>query len=725
MKQIFTLGLLLCCFLFANATPENIVPNIHVDQFGYLPSSKKIAVIGDPLYGYNAGNVFNCTANDVYELRDWFTDEVIFSATLLAWNSGNFHDQSGDFVWWFDFSSVTSEGSYYVHALAANASSGRFEISACVYSNAMRSAVRALYYQRCGTEKNAAHATAAWADDACHIGTNQDTQCSLVGSNGTGIKNLSGGWHDAGDYNKYVNFAYEAVLDLCDAAGMNSEIWTDDFNIPESGNGVPDILDEIKYELDWLLKMQNTDGSVLCMVGAESYNSASPPSNDVVQRVYGPATTAASISAAAMFAKAASLYTGSYHDQLVLAATNAWNWADANPDQVFYNSGVIVSGEQQTDEYETAMRKMVAAVYLYEATNDPIYQTYVDANYTEAHMMQWEYVYPFETAIQNALVHYSTIVGINAIISDAIQNVYTSSVEENNPDNLLAYINATDAYLAYLADQNYTWGSNTFKARQAMILKNMLQYNLSTNVQYDEATEGYLHYFHGVNPNGICFLTNMNSFGAEKSANSIYHGWFHNGSSLWDEVGTSVYGPAPGFIPGGVNPTYNLDACCSTDCGSTEANAMCDLAAVTPPLGQPIQKAWRDWNADWPQNSWTVTEIGIYTQASYIKMLSHYVGQNCLNENSIQSIQPQKLSLKLFPNPCNDELIVNTELLHAGISTIEICDNTGRLISSFTASTRSGKSAQVIDTSALHAGIYFLQVKNGEAVRTEKFIVVE
>lgn len=712
------------CFEYLLASPDNIVSCIHVDHFGYLPSSKKIVVISDPVVGYNSAETFTCSSNDEFMIRDWFTDEIVFTGVLTPWNQGITHDQSGDIVWWFDFSALSAVGSYYVYAVDQNAASGRFEIADCVYDDALKHAVRAMYYQRCGAEKNAVNAYPAWSDDACHISSNQDVACHLVGDPNSPALDLSGGWHDAGDYNKYVNFAFEAMLDLCDAFAMNPSIWTDDFNIPESGNGVPDILDEIKYELDWLLKMQNDDGSVFCMVGAEEYGAASPPSADAIQRVHGPASTASSLSAAAMFAAAAPLFTGDYAIQLSDAAANAWNWANQNPDVVFYNSGVIVSGEQQTDVYETNMRKMIAAVYLYDSTGESIYREYVENNYTEAHMIQWQFVYPFETAIQNSLVKFSLMADVSVDVANAIQSVYTSSLEENNPDNLPAYLNATDAYMAYMADQNYTWGSNTFKARQAMSLMNMTYYGLSENVEYNNASEGYLHYFHGVNPNGICFLTNMNGYGAEKSVNSIYHGWFANGSLLWDEVGVSVYGPAPGFVPGGVNPTYSLDACCSGDCGSSEANAMCDASLVTPPLGQPIQKSWRDWNGDWPQNSWTVTEIGIYTQAAYIKLLSQFVGENCLSTSDI-AVMDQKISLHLFPNPCENEFVLSTELLQAGNTDIEILDCFGKTLRTMSLNSRSGKSAHIIDTSELSSGTYILKIKSGNALRSAKFVVLK
>ncbi|MDW8394598.1 MAG: glycoside hydrolase family 9 protein, partial [Chitinophagales bacterium] len=222
--------------------------------------------------------------------------------TITAWGGGATHAQSGDRVWWFDFSSLTIPGSYYVFDVGNNVGSYRFEINDCVYMDVLKHAVRSFYYQRCGVAKTAAHAGAGWADAACHIGTQQDTDCRLYNNTAPATsRNLSGGWHDAGDYNKYVNFTWGTLIDLLLAYEENPSVWRDDYGIPESGNGIPDLLDEVKFELDWLLKMQQPDGSVLSIVGG---GGTYPPSADVAFRRYGPANTSSALTCAGVFALA-------------------------------------------------------------------------------------------------------------------------------------------------------------------------------------------------------------------------------------------------------------------------------------------------------------------------------------------------------------------------------------------------------------------------------------
>ena len=128
----------------------------------------------------------------------------------------------------------------------------------------------------------------------------------LSASDTSEIKDLHGGWYDAGDYNKYTSWTARNVIVLLRAYSENPTAFGDDTGIEESGNGVPDILDEVKWALDWLMRMQNTDGSLLCVQGLDQ---ASPPSAATGPSYYGPATTAASLMGAAAFAYAAKTYS--------------------------------------------------------------------------------------------------------------------------------------------------------------------------------------------------------------------------------------------------------------------------------------------------------------------------------------------------------------------------------------------------------------------------------
>ncbi len=709
LKQTCTVLIAGLCGLAAQA--QVVGANIRVDQFGYRPDDRKVAVIANPIVGYNSGTPYSPGTS--CELRRTADATVAFTAPITAWNGGATQTQSGDQVWWFDFTAFDQPGSYYVFDPTTNAASHPFTIDPCVYVDVLHQAARMFFYQRCGAPKAVPFAEAGWADGPCHIGALQDLDCRLYNDlSASTSKNLSGGWHDAGDYNKYVNFTFEPLTDLLHAYAEHPLVWTDDLNLPESGNGVPDLLDEVKHELDWLLKMQNNDGSVLSIVGVSNFASASPPSADAAQRVYGPATTAASFTASALFALAAVQFANAgqtaYANTLRVAAGNAWDWANAHPGVVFYNTGTVGAGEQEINADQVFARKFAAAVHLFAATGIPTYRNYVDANYQQMHLVQWGFAYPFESAEQEALLYYAALSNATPSVASAIRSAYTTSMQSTNSDNLPAYLNHTDAYRAHLSDQDHVWGSNTTKGHKGNMHGSMVRYALDPgNVQsYSEAALGFVNYFHGVNPTGFCFLSNMGAHGAENSINEFYHAWFTDGSALWDRAGVSTYGPAPGYVPGGVNPTYALDGCCPTNCAGL--NALCTAADVSPPLGQPILKSYKDWNAGWPQNSWTITEAGIYTQAAYLRLLSRFVSPACSIATPVHPVQTSAFVYRVFPDPAIDQLTVQSDRT----ATFCLIDAMGRTVRC--RPIISGNTT--LDVSDLAKGLYVYRILAAEEV---------
>lgn len=245
---------------------------ILVDQFGYLPDDSKVAVISE--HGQQGDlSDLNAVLIDSYQVINVRTDEIVYEGEAKPWKHGAVHDQSGDQASWFDFSSVRELGTYIIRNSRTNESSATFEISESVYQQLLPVATRMFYYQRSGFPKSLPYADARWTDDAAFLGPNQDSEAHFVDdkSNSSLVKDMRGGWFDAGDTNKYVTFAATAVHQLLDAYRENPRIWTDDFNLPESNNGIPDIIDEIVYELDWLKRMQDTDGGAFIKIGTLDY----------------------------------------------------------------------------------------------------------------------------------------------------------------------------------------------------------------------------------------------------------------------------------------------------------------------------------------------------------------------------------------------------------------------------------------------------------------------
>jgi endoglucanase len=618
----------------AGAPSLNGVPVIVVDQFGYLPDSEKIAVIRDPQTGFDATTDF--TPGAQYALVDAASGAQVLTGTAKAWNSGAIHAQSGDKAYWFDFSSVSTVGSYYVLDVDKDQRSPEFRIASDVYKPVLRHAMRSFFYQRAGQAKSAPYADAGWTDAASHVGALQDHNARRYNAknDATTERDVWGGWYDAGDYNKYTSWTANYVVEMLQAYEENPVAFGDDFGIPESGNGVADILDEARWGLEYLARLQNDDGSMLSVVGEAS---ASPPSAATGQTLYGTPNTSGTLASAAAFAAGARAFAkvtagdfATLGTALGTRAAKAFTWAEANPAVTFKNndsaSGTsgLAAGQQEVDAAGLVVYRLKAAVHLFRLTGTAMYSAIVDQLYKQTTFIKSSYVYPFEVDRQDMLLCYADSPGATAAVRDEIRTKYKSGVTMGG-DNLPAHTTSKDPYLAYMKD--YVWGSNATKSNQGNLFWAMVTHGIDTtqDATMKRLAERYIHYIHGLNPLGLVYLSNMNSAGAERSVATFYHSWFVDGSARWDRVGVSTYGPAPGFLTGGPNPSYALDSCCPSGCGSAANNALCATSAVTPPLGQPAMKSYLDFNGNWPEDSWSVTENSCGYQIAYVRLLSKFL----------------------------------------------------------------------------------------------------
>ena len=147
---------------------------IKVNQFGYRPNDNKVAVLSDPQFGFNASESY--TPGSTLELKRKIDNVVVYSSAPVVWNNGNIHDQSGDKVWWFDFSTITDEGEYYIYDPSTAISSYSFLISNTAYNDVLKQVMRAFYYQRSGVVKPAPYAESGWSDIESFQGSDQDCQ---------------------------------------------------------------------------------------------------------------------------------------------------------------------------------------------------------------------------------------------------------------------------------------------------------------------------------------------------------------------------------------------------------------------------------------------------------------------------------------------------------------------------------------------------------------------
>jgi len=720
MRKIFTLSLLLLPLI---AFTQSLSPYICIDQLGYRPNALKIAVLRNPEIGFDANESY--TPGSSFAVVNANNSQQIFTAAPVQWNSGGIDSSSGDRAWHFDFSSVNTSGSYYILDIQNNVRSYTFDIADDVYNTALKHAVRSFFYQRAGFAKQSPYAETGWTDGASHVGPLQDKNCRIFSdyNNASTERDVHGGWYDAGDYNKYTTWTGNYIIEMLKAYRENPTAWTDDYNIPESGNGLPDILDEIKWGMDYMLRLQNSNGSMISIVGL-SHNS--PPSLATGKSVYGNVNTSSTLKAAAAFAYGSTVFRSvglsCYADTLLDAAEKAWIWADANPAVIWTNTSNAWTsvansggGDMETDDYGRLMFKLEAATYLFELTGDNQYKTYFDNNYSQNHLIQWYYAYPYEHAHQETMLHYTSLNNATSGTVNTIKSRYNSGM--NGAINFGAYDSKKDPYLAYL--ESYTWGSNGIKCSEGLMFYELKKYNINSPRHSDamNASEHYIHYMHGVNPIQKMYLSNMNHLGAENSVSEFYHSWFTEGSTLWDKVGVSTYGPPPGFVVGGANPAYNVASCCPNSCGSPQNNALCSSVDLSKVKNQPKQKSYIDFNNSWPVNSWEVTENSCGYQVAYIRLLSKFVqnkgttpvsGTSC----STSSTETHFLKTSIFPNPSGHNFILKSE----GNLKVQIFSAEGKLVEEI-----QGTSVLSFGDK-LSPGCYYIKVSNENASSVTKVV---
>ncbi len=579
-------------------------PFVVTDQFGYMPDAQKILFARQARAGFDANDFPAIAAS--YDIYSESEGRVVLSVTPTPWNDGQIDPQSGDIVSTLDISTLTTPGSYFVTETGEQTSLATFEIQPDIYAPIFQAAFKTLYYQRSGFEKTSPYAGAKFADQASHLGPGQDSEARrfLQKNDASTQRDLHGGWFDAGDLNKYTSWTADYCLMLLASFEENPGAWTDDMNLPESQNGIPDVLDEIRWGMDWLLRMQSNDGSVLSILGSEP---ASPPSSATKPSYYGDANTSATLSAAAAFAYGSAIYGAqgdtAYADILRAAAISAWEWAEANPDVVFRNNDAasqtegLGAGQQEVNDKTRMVMRMTAAAHLFALTGDNQYGAIVEELLPNSPLLKEPLISPYELIHYDGLRAYALHDAADKTAQRTINNQLVAKRVSSN--TILA-----DAYRSPV--QHLHWGSNATKAARALTL---LVDNATDETK--QTASGFVHYLHGANPLGMVFMSEMRSLGADNFVEHLYHDGYKNGAPS-------------GFVTGGPNPTYNWAACCPNSCGGGNT---CGTERPSPPAGQPGLKSYLDFRENWTLAPWQVNENSNAYQVAYLRMMAFYVAQ--------------------------------------------------------------------------------------------------
>lgn len=538
---------------------EVVEEKIMTNQVGYLPEAEKIAV----LRGETIGKTFDVVNSA--------TEEVVYSGEVY----GEVKNTTADETDWFaDFTKVTEPGKYYI--VSGEEKSFEFSIGEDVYKNLLDESVYMFYLQRCGCEvvdDNAGH-------KACHD--------SLATVYGTDEKiDVTGGWHDAGDYGRYIVPAAKSVADLLIAYDTNPALFGDDTGIPESGNGVADILDEVRFELEWMLKMQNKEtGGVYHKVSCENFPGYVMPEGEKDALFVTPVSTTATADFCASMAMAYEWYLDidkDFAEKCLAAAESAWKFLESNPDFIFKNPKEIVTGEygDKSDRDE----RYWAAAQMYRATGDSKYAEALAAMPVKTGM-GW--------ADMGDYASYAYLTMDSSKQDEAIKAKMAESVLEQTA--LLAKNSQGAPYGETLS--KYFWGCNMDVANHAMML--YLADKLDSSVDYKKEVSSQLNYLLGKNPLATCFVT---GFGTVSPQNP------HHRPSI------ALKKAIPGMLVGG--PNSGLE----------------DSAALAFLEDAPPAKCYID-NAE----SYSTNEITIYWNSPFVALLADVLTED--NTSTPDPIDP-------------------------------------------------------------------------------------
>ena len=445
---------------------ENDLESIIINQVGYKPESKKIAVFRS-VSGESEFSVINAD-----------TGKAVYTGSLYGEKPNS---SAGETNFYGDFSEVTEPGSYYIRCGNLK-DSYTFNISDNIYKNLIDDAVRMMYLQRCGVVIE----DSEFGHSACHT-----SRATIYGTNET--IDVSGGWHDAGDYGRYVVPAAKTIADLLYAYDANPEIFGDDLNIPESGNGVPDILDETRYGLTWMLKMQANSGGVYHKVTCQNFPGYIMPEDEVDQLIVTPVSTTATADFCAAMAMAYEFYYDidkEFAETCLSAAKKAWSFLESNPNLIFGNPKDITTGDYgDTSDYD---ERYWAAAQMYRATGEAKYLQVLEGMSTRIGM-DW------------ALVgDYGNIAILTMDNVDKSSDLYTK-IKKSVVTQAKTFDTATSINAYGVAISKFNCGSNMTVANAGVILG--VADELDSDRDYMNSAESNLNYLLGRNPLATCFVT--------------------------------------------------------------------------------------------------------------------------------------------------------------------------------------------------------------------------
>ncbi|MFC8194873.1 glycoside hydrolase family 9 protein [Streptomyces sp. NPDC057298] len=510
---------------------------VRVNQAGYLPNGPKRATV-----------VTAATQPLTWQLRNTSGSVAASGRTVVRGADA----ASGESTHVADFSAYRKTGRGFVLVVDGR-SSAPFDIRADLYDGMRSDAMAFFYHQRSGTPIEASLVGPSYARPAGHLGVapNQgDTNVPCQPGVCDYTQDVRGGWYDAGDHGKYVVNGGISVWLLVDSfarserAGTASALGDSTLRVPERGNGVPDVLDEARWELDFLMRMQVPDGKPYAGMAFHKIHDAAwtglptRPELDAQPRELHRPSTAATLNLAATAAQCARVfapYDSPYAKRCLGVARTAWAAAQANPaiyaPESDSTGGGPYNDTQVTDDFYWA------AAELYAATGERAYRDAVTSS-------------PWHTS-SGAL----TPTGFNWADTAALGRLTLATVRNKLPAADIRRVRASvtaaaDGHLAMMAGQGYAvpipangyvWGSNSQVTNNAIVMATA--YALTGRQRYRAGVLEAMDYLLGRNTLDLSYVT---GYGDSYARNQHHRFWAN-------QYDASTPNPPAGSLAGGPN----------------------------------------------------------------------------------------------------------------------------------------------------------------------------
>ena len=565
--------------------PSTVLDGVFFNQLGFQPARTKVATLVVPSTGAEEEKLFRVRVDG--------TGHVVFEGKL---SPATVDEASGDTVRLADLSAVKTPRTYRIEV--DGATSDRFPVRNDVYANALRLAMRAFYGQRCGCKVDLGNGykhAACHADGAYHASSGK-----------SGAAPSHGGWHDAGDYGRYVVnsgitcgtllWAWEMYPDALQGLRLD---------LPESRKGTPDYLAEVRWNLEWMLSLQDTDGGVFHKQTSDHFCAFIMPEADTLTSdIIGTGTepyksTCATADLSAVMAIAARCYKqfdARFAKRCLQAARQAWTWASANPDVVFANPSGVTTGDYGDES--CADELLWASAELWRTTGDPVYD--------KAFLAALPTALPARHHDEAASAPDSTDMAIEPPSWGNLRSMacwsYVLASHNGSPDgmdvkqrireatiaqaNKLVARSQANGYGNTMELHDYIWGSNAVAANQSLLL--LLADKISpsdSDGHFAEIAWNNLHYLVGRNCLGVSWVTQLGT-------RPFLHP--HHRPSAAD----GIEKPWPGLLSGGPN--------------AHGGDAVGDKLATMPPM-----RMWVD-----DQRAYSMNEVAINWNAPLVFLLA-------------------------------------------------------------------------------------------------------